>query len=127
MGFTLKLLLVVALAWIAISPPLFTDGACTAEFDAESKRVTSEPASIRTPALARAYWNERSVPFTYLTPEQCRARKPRTLDRCGDGVLVIAKVPVKNTICNLYRDDEIKAWLQYDSHDRLVRVQFDMN
>src|SRR5438128_7026952 len=107
MAFTIKFLLVVALVWLVLSPPLFTDGACTAEFDAESKRVTGDQAAIKSPSLARAYWNERSVPFTYLTPEQCRARKPRTLDRCSDGVLVIAKVPVKNMICNLYRDDEI--------------------
>lgn len=126
MSFNVKLALAVALFWIAISPPLFTNGQCTAEFEAETKRLGTDQASIRSSALARTYWNERSVPYSFLTPEQCRQRKPRTLDRCADGPLIIARVPVKNMICNLYRDDEITTWLQYDSHDRLSRVQFDM-
>jgi hypothetical protein len=38
MSFTLKLILGVAVIWLALMPPLFTNGACTTEFDAESSR-----------------------------------------------------------------------------------------
>ena len=43
------------------------------------------------------------------------------------GPLVVAKIPVKDAICRIYRDDEITGWLQYDGRDRLVRQQLDMN
>jgi hypothetical protein len=38
-SFTLKLLLGAGIAWAALMPPLFTDGACTAEYDAENARL----------------------------------------------------------------------------------------
>lgn len=64
------------------------------------------------------------MPHTTLSVDECRRRKPLGLDRCGDGPLVAAKVPVKNAICAL--DREIAVWLQYDARDRLSRLQMDM-
>ena len=127
MGFTPKLLIGVGLAWVALSPPLFTNGSCGAEFERESERLEKDRAALGSSAGAGAYFRQRSVPHAIMTVDQCRSRKPRHLDRCGDGPLVIAKIPVGNAICRLYRDDEIAVWLQYDGRDRLVRQQIDMN
>ena len=136
----LKILIPVAILWVALAPPLFTKGACTAEFERESARLATDQKSLRSSVMADAYWRERSVPHVILGVEQCRKAKPRFLARCGDGPLLIAKVPVKDTICRIYRDDEIRVAavvlyhehavrvvLQYDDRDRLSRLQVDMN
>jgi hypothetical protein len=39
----------------------------------------------------------------------------------------VAKVPVGNVVCRVYRDDEIRVWLHYDSRDRLSRMQVEMS
>ena len=127
MGFAPKLLIGVGLAWAALAPPLFTNGSCTAEFEEESARLERDRTSLRSPADAAAYFGRRSVPHAVLSVDQCRSRKPRQLDRCGEGPLLVAKIPVKDAICRIYRDDEITAWLQYDGRDRLVRQQLDMS
>jgi len=50
------------LAWILLVPPLFTDGACTAEFDAEAARIEADMPRIRTYDAAMKYWGERHQP-----------------------------------------------------------------
>jgi hypothetical protein len=127
MGLTGKLLIVVALVWAALSPPLFTDGACTAEFDQESARLGHDQADFKVLARSESYWHDRGVPLTVLGVDDCRRAKPRYLARCGDGPLLIARVPVRNTICRLYRDDEIMVRMQYDDHGRLERYVTDMS
>ena len=127
MGFTPKLLLGVGAVWVVLSPPLFTGGSCTAQFESEAARLGHDHASLVSSAAADAYFRRRSVPHAVMSVDQCRSRKPRQLERCGEGPLVIAKVPVANVICRLYRDDEISVWLQYDARDRLVRQQVDMS
>ncbi len=127
MSFTWKVVLAVALVWAALMPPLFTNGACTAEFDAESARLEKDREQFKSSVLADAYWRSRAVPHVVMSLDDCRRRKPRNLERCEDGPLVIAKVPVKNLVCRIYRDDEIAIWLQYDARDRLMREQVDMN
>ena len=126
MSFTLKLILGVAIIWLALMPPLFTNGACTAEFDAENSRLAADMASIKTSVAADSYYSARGVPHAVLSVDECRHRKPRNLSRCGDGPLVIAKVPVKNLVCRIYRDDEITVILQYDVRDRLVKEEVEM-
>jgi hypothetical protein len=64
--------------------------------------------------------------FLVLSIDGCRDRKPRNLSRCGDCPLVIAKVPVKNLACRIYRDHEIAVMLQYDAQDRLARDEVEM-
>src|SRR5438034_11849656 len=110
----IKILIPVAIAWIALMPPLFTDGACTAEFNQESARLEKDGKSLGSSVLADTYWRERSVAHVVLSVDQCRKAKPRFLARCADGPLVIAKVPVKDRICSIYRDDELRIQLQYD-------------
>jgi hypothetical protein len=54
-----RILAVVALVWLALMPPLFTGGACTAEFDHEASQLAVNQKSLATPALAQAYWSSR--------------------------------------------------------------------
>jgi hypothetical protein len=122
-----RVLAVVALAWLILLPPLFTDGACTREFDAETARMQSEQPQYRTPEMARAYWTGREASYQFLTYDQCRKSRPRYVETCGKGPMVIGHVPVRNMICRFYRDDEIRVQLQYDDRGRLDRVQADMS
>ena len=122
-----RVLAVVALVWVALLPPLFTDGACTAEFDHEASQLAANRKSLASPTLAQAYWSSRQIPFSVISSEQCRRAKPRFVEVCGSGVLVHAVVPVRNRICRFYRDDGIRIQLQYDDHNRLTRMITDMN
>ena len=128
MNLTVKILAGVAVAWMALAPPLFTGGACTGEFEAESAKLAHDQAGpLRTSVDASAYFTARAVPHQVITTEQCRSRKPRFLSRCEDGPLLVAKVPVSNMVCRIYRDDEIAVRLQYDKRDRLARMAMEMN
>src|SRR4051812_7248431 len=118
--------LAVVLAWLILLPPMFTAGACTAEFDTETTRITTDTSSFRTLDAALHYWASRNQPITVLGRDDCRRAKPRFLAYCGSGPLVIAKVPVRNLVCRIYRDSEILVQLQYDDLGRLDRVATDM-
>jgi len=121
-----RILAVVALVWLALMP-LFSGGACTAEFDHEAAQLAASQKSLATPALAQAYWSSRQVPISVISAEECRRARPRFVEVCGSGVLVHAVVPVQNRICRFYRDDGIRVQLQYDSRNRLARMVTEMN
>jgi hypothetical protein len=121
-----KFYALVAAIWIALMPPLFTEGACTAEYEAATKAVAAQGKRLNTSEGALQYWREQSVPVSLVTPEQCRQVKPRFSDRCGTGALVYATVPIQNVVCRVYRDDTIKIQLHYDEKDRLMRFRSDM-
>ena len=123
----LRFLALILLAWLLLLPPLFTDGACTAEFEQETSRIQTDRKSLLSLALASAYWEGRQVPYTVLTREQCVQRKPRYVQACGAGTIVHATVPVQNKVCRFYRDDEVRIQLHFDGKGRLVRTQTDMN
>jgi hypothetical protein len=123
----LRLLAVVAMAWVALLPPLFTHGACTHQFDAESQRIEDDRAQLPDPARAMRYWQSRQVPAFALSKEACQRARPRFLANCGDGVLVYARVPVADLTCRIYRDDTILVQLQYNDRNRLARMQVDMS
>jgi len=123
----LRFLVAVALIWLILLPPFFTDGACTGEFDAESAKLHRDQRSLQTSTQAVAYWNARGVPVSVVSAEQCQQAKPRYADRCGSGPLVYSEVPVKNRICRYYRDDVIRIQLQYGKSGQLERMQTDMN
>lgn len=76
MSFLVKFLILVAIIWAALMPPLFTNGACTAEFDRESARLAQDQKSLRSPAMADAYWRERSIrtPFSASISVEKRSR-----------------------------------------------------
>ena len=123
----IKLGLLLVVVWLALMPPLFTNGACTNEFDAEATRIGRDVAKLSSPEAASRYWSSRNVSHSVVPVEQCRRAKPRWLQSCGGGPIVHAKVPVTNAVCGIYRDDEIRVRLFYDERDRLVQTQFDMN
>ena len=123
----IKIVLLVAAVWLALMPPFFTDGVCTQEFDAETARVAADVKELGSPDAASRYWSGRAVPHSAVSVDQCLRAKPRWLQSCGAGPIVHAHVPVRNTICSLYRDDEIRVRLFYDERDRLVQTQFEMN
>jgi hypothetical protein len=121
-----RLGIALAFAWALLMPPLFTGGACTAEFEAESNRIDADRAALSDPARAAAYWGKRAIAYYNLSKETCRRARPRFLADCGDGPLVYARVPVANPVCRIYRDDSILVQLQYDARNRLARTQVDM-
>jgi|SRR6267143_3514376 len=92
----------LALVWLGLglAPPLFTDGACTAEFESHSARIDADRAALGTPESAMHDWRSRLVPAALLTLDDCRRAKPRFLDHCGPGPLVYARVPVNNGGCS---------------------------
>ena len=123
----LKFLAVMLLVWLALMPPLFTDGACTAEFERESAWLAENQPSLATPALAQAYWSSRQIPVSVISAKQCRLARSKFVDSCSSGELVYALVPIQNRVCRIYRDDEIRVKLQYDDKGRLTRMVTDMN
>src|SRR5579871_1947699 len=112
--------------WLALLPPLFTHGACDAEFDQEVGMVAASHDAFATPDLAKGCWDSQSVPASILTVDQCRHWFLKFVDNCGPGVLVYAAVPVRNRICHFYRDDSITVQLDYDMRNHLARVETDM-
>lgn len=122
-----RLLVVLAVVWLALMPPLFTGGACSREFEDEAARLERDRPQLTTPARAASYWGARGVAIEVMSVDQCRHAKPRDLANCGDGPILTARVPVKNTICRIYRDDDIRVRLHFDDHDRLWRIATDMS
>lgn len=122
----IRIYLAVALVWLALLPPFFTGGSCSAQFDAESDRLSRDGVRLRTSVEALRYWAERAQAVATLSVDQCRQAKPRYLPFCGSGPLLVVRVPVDGAVCRLYRDSEIRVLLQYDERDRLARIQTDM-
>lgn len=122
-----KFFVAVAAIWLALLPPFFTDGACTAELEAASAAVDANADSWTSAQLAAAYWQKQAVPVSVISVERCQKVKPRFLSACGDGPLVVASIPVSNRICRIYRDDEISVRLQFDELERLRRITTEMS
>lgn len=122
----LKLALAVALVWLALMPPLFTDGACTREFEAEFRRVDADRQALPTLSAARIYWQSRGVEHRVLTLEQCRRARLEFIEQCGPGPMIYATVPVANPVCRVYRDGTIKVQMHFTDRERLARVNVDM-
>jgi hypothetical protein len=125
-GFLRYFLVVLALGWAVFLPPFFTHGECDAEFQQERAEVASNQSAFTSVALARSYWLSKAVPFSVLSPDQCRHVVAKFVDSCGPGPLIYVAVPVKNRICRFYRDDSVTVQLGYDEHGRLDRVETDM-
>ena len=122
----LRILAVLAIAWIVLLPPLFTAGECTREFERERARVEADRSRLGSVGQARQYWNARGVPYQVLGASQCQHARNAFITACPSGQLVLAGVPVRNVVCRLYRDDAVTVQLDYDSRDRLARIQSDM-
>ena len=122
----LKILALVAAVWLVLLPPLFTGGECTREFDAEAARIEADRPKMATAPQAREYFAQRGAEQRLLSLEQCRRARLKFLGQCGPGAAIYASVPVKNTICRIYRDDAVTVQLHFTEKDRLARVQVDM-
>ena len=116
----------VALIWVALSPPLFTGGACTQEFNEITNRVQRDGGRLRSVESSSEYFRSIGAPVSVITPERCRESKPRFISNCGSATVVYAKVPVSNTVCRIYRDEDVKVTLVYDDKGRLSRFNTDM-
>ena len=115
---------VAALAWL---PPLFTRGACTAEFDAVSDLLEQARPQMLTLPAARSYLDARGMTYRAMTGSQCESAPPPDVVRCPEGTLLLGAVPVKNGICHYYRDASVRFQLSFNHFAQLVRIQTDMN
>jgi hypothetical protein len=122
----LRFYAVLAVVWLVLLPPFFTQGRCTEEFEQASAKFQANRSALWSPKLAAAYLEKNSIPFNVVTAEGCRRVKPRSLMHCPPGTLVFAQVPVQDWICRIYRDDATKVTLQYDERDRLRSIVSDM-
>ena len=108
-------------------PPLFTRGACTAEFDAESAAFASIKGELLTLRAAGAYLSAHQMPYATVSPERCEEAPPRDVEICPGGPILLLSVPVKNRICRYYRDPTIRHQLGFNHSEQLVHIQTDMN
>ncbi|MDY0746929.1 hypothetical protein SNE35_20620 [Paucibacter sp. R3-3] len=124
-----RLLILVALVWAALMPPLFTHGACTAEYEQASALVTrpENRPRLATPDAAVAFLQAQQLDVHKLTEADCEhGGKPRWLQQCPSGTIVWTEAPVRNRVCSIYRDDKTVLRLRYDLRDRLVGVVSEM-
>lgn len=120
-------ILVVAVLGVAWLPPLFTHGACTAEFDAVSSQLQGAKPEMLTLEAARNYLAAHGMPYQLLTATQCDAARPPDVDTCPDGALLVGAVPVANRVCRYYRDRSVRFQLRFNRFLQLVHIQTDMN
>lgn len=109
-----KFYLAVALVWLALMPPFFTNGACNAEFEAFSQKFRAEDPAFRKVKSAIDRLTAEGISHQVVTAEACRQVKPRFLDACPSGALIRAEVPVKNWVCSVYRDGNIRLTLVFN-------------
>jgi hypothetical protein len=122
----IRVLVAIALVWLVLMPPFFTDGACTAEFDNVARRIQENKPSLVSFASAREYWNSAHVSVQEISAAQCRVSRPRFVDSCGPGDLLYVAVPIQNKVCHFYRDSDVRVQLKYDDRGRLRQLQADM-
>jgi hypothetical protein len=115
---------VLGAAWL---PPVFTHGACTAEFDAVSNQLQAAKPEILTVEAARHYFAAHGMPYRLLTAAQCEAAPPADVDACPEGTLLVGAVPVANRVCRYYRDRTVRFQLGFNRLAQLVHIQTDMN
>jgi hypothetical protein len=122
----IRVILVIALVWLALLPPFFTNGACTAEFNHVSGEITDNRKWLASPELAEAFWRGRNVPVQAISYEECHRSRPRFVDDCGQGELLYVAVPIQDRVCRIYRDSAVRVQLKYDDQNRLRELQTDM-
>jgi len=118
--------LLIAGAIALTVPPFFTRGACTSEFDAASDAVQRMRPEIGTVTLLRSYLEAHSISYQVVQPERCASSPIRDLVTCPDGPTFVVTVPVKNTICRYYRDDNIRIHFGFNNSRQLTRIETDM-
>ena len=119
--------ILVCLVLLLPLPPLFTHGACTAEFDQASGDLEHLRSELLTLSTAMAYLSTHHMVYGTVSPERCELSPPRDVEVCPGGPIVIVEVPVKNAVCRYYRDATIRQQLAFNRAEQLVRLQTDMN
>jgi len=122
----IRLLVAIALGWAVLMPPFFTNGACTAEFDNVARQIQENKPSLASFASAQEYWNAAHVSVQAVSAAQCRISRPRFVDSCAPGNLLLVSVPIHNKVCYFYRDSAVRVQLRYDDQGRLRQLQADM-
>jgi hypothetical protein len=122
----IRVFLGIALIWVVLMPPFFTDGACTAEFDKVARDIQENKPSFGSLASAQAFWSSTPASVQVISAARCRVLRPRFVDSCGPGDLLYVSVPIQNRICRYYRDSEVRVRFQYDDRGRLRQLQADM-
>lgn len=121
-----KLWLCLALVWAALLPPLFTDGACTKEFEAASQAIEQLASKGTDPESMAEALRSVGASARVLTPENCRVSKPLFLSQCGSGILIFGAKPVSDRVCRLYRDSETRFQVFFNMKGQPVRVATNM-
>jgi hypothetical protein len=119
--------LLVAGIVAALLPPLFTHGACTAEFNAVSDQLEAARPDLLTLPRARVYLAAHALSYQTLSAQQCEAVRPREVEICPSGALLLGAVPVKNHVCRYYRDESVRFQLAFNVHNQLIHIQTDMH
>lgn len=123
---TLVIGLLIVGAWLALLPPFLTHGACSVEFDAASSQLERARSELGTLDQAEAYLRSHGIPHQMLTAERCESSPPREVESCPGGPTLLAAIPVKSTVCRIYRDDRVRAQLGFNRRLQLVKLQTDM-
>jgi hypothetical protein len=121
-----KLIAFMLLLWVALMPPLFTQGQCSAEYQAFTASMQKNMPRLGTPDAARRFLESQHLPYRLLSAEQCRRGGLRAIEHCSSGSTVYAEASVRNPICRIYRDDTMRVALHYDLRNRLHRIEFYM-
>jgi hypothetical protein len=119
--------ILVILVLLLPLPPLFTAGACTAEFEQATGDFERVKVELLTLSTATAYLSAHHMAYGTVSPERCELSPPRDVEVCPGGPILIVAVPVKNRICRYYRDPTIRQQLAFNRTEQLVRLQTDMN
>lgn len=117
----------VLLVLLAPLPALFTNGACTAEFERASSDLERLRSAVLTLSAATSYLSAHHMDYATVSPERCERSPPRDVQVCPGGPIIIVAVPVENRICRYYRDPTIRQQLGFNRAGQLVRLQTDMN
>ena len=120
-------LLLVASGIAALLPPLFTHGACTAEFNSVSDLLEAARPQILTLFRARDFLAAQGMAYQTLSAQQCEAAHPREVEMCPSGELLLGAVPVANRVCRYYRDDSVRFQLAFNLNNQLIHLQTDMH
>jgi hypothetical protein len=117
-------LAVLGAGWV---PPLFTGGACSAEFDALSAQLQGARSEILTLDAAQRYLAAHALRYRLVTAEQCESAPLADVELCPGGALLLGAVPVSNRVCRYYRDSSVRFYLGFNRFSQLVHIQTDMN
>jgi hypothetical protein len=120
-------ILLVACGIAALLPPLFTHGACTAEFDAVSDLLEAARPQLLTLSRAQTFLAAHGMTYQLLSSQQCEAVHLREVELCPSGVLLLGAVPVANRVCRYYRDDSVRFQLAFNLNSQLIHIQTDMH